>query len=94
MEKIQPKRMCICCREMKEKREMFRVVKNADGEISLDYSFKAAGRGAYVCKDEACVRKLKKQRALNRAFSAPVDDCVYDRIEAEYAAQRRAEEEK
>ena len=44
-----PMRMCIACREMKPKKEMYRVVKNADGEICVDLTGKMAGRGAYIC---------------------------------------------
>ena len=87
MGKIEPKRMCVACREMKEKREMFRVVKNAAGEIFADFSGKAAGRGAYICNNDECVKKLKKQRLLNKAFSAPVSDEVYRRIEEEVQSQ-------
>lgn len=83
MGKIEPKRMCVACREMKEKREMFRVVKNAAGEIFADFSGKAAGRGAYICNNDECMKRLKKQRLLNKAFSAPVSDEVYRRIEEE-----------
>lgn len=85
--KNEPKRMCVACRQMKEKRELTRVVKNAAGGIFLDFSLKAAGRGAYVCKDEACIKRLKKQRLLNKAFSAPVADEVYERIETEYLTE-------
>lgn len=87
MGKIEPKRMCVACREMKEKREMFRVVKNAAGEIFADFSGKAAGRGAYICNNDECVKMLKKQRLLNKAFSAPVSDEVYRRIEEEVQSQ-------
>ena len=87
MGKIEPKRMCVACREMKEKREMFRVVKNAAGEIFADFSGKAAGRGAYICNNDECVKRLKKQRLLNKAFSAPVSDEVYRRIEEEVLSQ-------
>lgn len=87
MGKIEPKRMCVACREMKEKREMFRVVKNAAGEIFTDFSGKAAGRGAYICNNDECVKRLKKQRLLNKAFSAPVSDEVYRRIEEEVQSQ-------
>ena len=76
MGKIEPKRMCVACREMKEKREMFRVVKNAAGEIFADFSGKAAGRGAYICNNDECVKRLKKQRLLNKAFTAPFTDKV------------------
>lgn len=79
--------MCVACREMKEKREMFRVVKNAAGEIFADFSGKAAGRGAYICNNDECVKRLKKQRLLNKAFSAPVSDEVYRRIEEEVQSQ-------
>ena len=84
--KKQPERMCVACRQTKEKRELARVVKNAAGEIFLDFSLKAAGRGAYVCKCEACIKRLKKQRLLNKAFSSPVSEEIYGRIEEEYLA--------
>ena len=67
-EKKIPLRMCIACREMKPKKEMLRVVKNASGEISLDFSGKLTGRGAYLCNGEGCVKKLRKQR-LSRSKS-------------------------
>ena len=79
--------MCVACREMKEKREMFRVVKNAAGEIFADFSGKAAGRGAYICNNDECMKRLKKQRLINKAFSAPVSDEVYRRIEEEVQSQ-------
>ena len=53
-----PMRMCIACREMKPKQEMTRVVRNAEGEISLDPTGKAPGRGAYVCDNEECLKKF------------------------------------
>ena len=55
-----PTRMCIACREMKPKSEMTRVVKNADGEIFSDPTGKAAGRGAYICANPACLKMLEK----------------------------------
>ena len=82
-----PLRQCIACREQKEKREMLRVVKNAAGEISLDFSGKLPGRGAYICDSEACIKRLKKMRLLNKAFSCEVSAEVYARIEEEYAAK-------
>ena len=72
-----PLRMCIVCREMKSKREMTRVVKSADGEIRLDPTGKAPGRGAYVCGNEECLKKLQTKRLLNRAFSSDVSALVY-----------------
>lgn len=79
-----PLRMCIACRELKEKRAMLRVVKNADGKIFLDFSSKAFGRGAYICDSAECITKLKKQRLLNKVFSCEVGADVYAAIEEEY----------
>ena len=79
-----PMRTCIACREEKPKKEMLRVVRNAEGEIRLDFSGKLPGRGAYVCGSEACIKKLKKYRLLNKAFSSEVAPDVYDAIEEEF----------
>lgn len=78
-----PLRQCVACRELKEKREMLRVVKNTDGKIFIDFSLKAPGRGAYVCNNAECVKKLKKNRILNKVFSCAVDDAVYAAVEEE-----------
>lgn len=82
-----PLRMCIACREEKEKREMLRIVKNAAGEIQLDFSGKLPGRGAYICNSEACIKKLRKYRLLNRAFSCEVREEVYTGIEEAFGAR-------
>ncbi|MCD8371691.1 MAG: YlxR family protein [Clostridia bacterium] len=79
-----PLRQCIACRELKEKREMLRIVKNSQGEIFLDFSSKAAGRGAYICDNSDCVKKLIKQKLINKVFSCEVPKEVYLRIEEEY----------
>lgn len=76
-----PLRMCIACREMKPKKEMFRVVRNADGEVYADVTGKAPGRGAYICGDEACRAKLASKKLLHKAFSMAVDEEVYQGIE-------------
>lgn len=80
-----PMRTCIACREEKPKKEMLRVVKNAAGEIRLDFSGKLPGRGAYVCGNGDCIRKLRKYRLLNKAFSMQVGEEVYDAIEEEFS---------
>ncbi len=80
-------RTCIACREEKPKREMLRVVKNAAGEIGLDFSGKLPGRGAYICDSPACIAKLRKYRLLNKNFSCDVPEEVYARIEEEYGAK-------
>ncbi|MBQ2712768.1 MAG: YlxR family protein [Clostridia bacterium] len=83
-------RMCICCRQMMPKKEMLRVVKTQSGEISLDLTGKLAGRGAYLCNSEACVLKLKKTRALSRAFSCEVSDEVYTKMEEAWRARNQS----
>lgn len=83
-----PLRMCIACRELKEKMAMLRIVKNQQGEIFLDFSSKAAGRGANICDNPDCIKKLKKQRIINKVFSCQVDDSVYSAIEEEYFGKK------
>lgn len=73
-------RMCIVCREHSDKKELLRIVKNKDGQIFVDKTGKANGRGAYICKSKECLNKLKKSRGLNRAFKCEVNDDVYNMI--------------
>ena len=81
MNKKETLRMCIACREMKDKRELLRVVKNKEGKIFVDLTGKANGRGAYICKDLNCLAKLKKQKILNKVFKMMIDENVYKEIE-------------
>ena len=76
-----PLRMCIACREMKPKLEMTRVVKTAEGEIFADPTGKAAGRGAYVCANPECVKKLGMKKLLHKTFSQEVSGEVYLGVE-------------
>ncbi len=78
-----PMRMCLGCSEMKSKKELIRVVKNKEGEISLDLTGRKAGRGAYICKDIECLRKARKAKRLEKSFECRIDDEVYDSMEAE-----------
>ena len=73
--------MCIACRQMQPKKEMVRVVRNADGEIYPDYTGKAPGRGAYICASEECRAKLNSKKLLHKAFAAAVPQEVYVKIE-------------
>ncbi len=75
--------MCVSCRQMKSKQELLRIVKNKDGEISIDTTGKASGRGAYICKDKTCFLKLKKQKSLDRVFGCSVQDEIYTQLESE-----------
>ena len=83
MPKKIPMRQCLGCREMKSKRELIRVVRSPEGEISLDFRGKKPGRGAYVCPDPECLKRVRKSRALERAFSAQLPAQVYDALEAQ-----------
>ena len=76
-----PQRQCLGCREMKNKRDLIRVVRSPEGEISLDFKGKKPGRGAYVCPDSACLQKARKSRALERAFETAIPPEVYDQLE-------------
>ncbi len=76
-------RMCIACRQMKDKRELLRIVKDKENNISIDKTGKKNGRGAYICKDKECLAKLKKQKLLNKAFKTNISEDVYKLIEEE-----------
>ena len=78
-----PERQCLGCNEHKPKRELIRVVRSADGDISLDFGGKASGRGAYICKDLACLKKARKSRRIDRNLNCTVPDEIYDRMEKE-----------
>ncbi len=76
-----PLRMCIVCRQMKQKQELVRVVKNKEGEVFIDPTFKANGRGAYVCKDQQCIQKCIKTKMLNKAFKQNISEQSYALLE-------------
>lgn len=82
-----PLRKCIGCNEMKPKREIVRVVKNKEGEISLDLTGKKAGRGAYICNNAECLKMARKSRGLERAFSCKIPDEVYNELEKSLAEE-------
>lgn len=79
-----PMRMCVGCREMKPKKELIRVVRNAEGAVNIDLIGKAPGRGAYLCKSAMCLDRAVKSRALDRAFEQKVDAELYERLKADF----------
>ncbi|MEG1509099.1 MAG: YlxR family protein [Clostridia bacterium] len=79
-----PLRMCIVCKAMKEKKELIRIVKTKEDKVFLDSTGKMAGRGAYVCNNDACVASLLKTRALNRAYKCQINESEYVELKAEY----------
>jgi hypothetical protein len=68
---------------MKNKRDLIRAVRSPEGEITLDFKGKKPGRGAYVCPQAECLRKARKSRALERAFSAAIPPEVYEQMREE-----------
>ena len=75
VQKKVPMRQCLGCREMFPKRELIRVVRSPEGELSLDFKGKAPGRGAYLCGKPECLKKARKSRAIERALSVEVPEC-------------------
>ncbi len=86
MPKKIPLRQCVGCREMKEKRELIRVVKSPEGEVSLDFKGKKPGRGAYLCPNAECLKRARKARALERAFETALPVEVYEALETQMKA--------
>ena len=85
-----PVRQCLGCREHKPKRELVRIVRSPEGQVSLDRSGRMNGRGAYLCHDPECLRRAVKARALERAFGTAVPDDVLERLAAELGRQDEA----
>ena len=80
MQKKIPMRQCLGCREMKPKRELIRVVRSPEGDVSLDFKGKKPGRGAYVCPNEECLKKAIKSKALARALEVSVPENIYEEL--------------
>lgn len=73
-----PMRMCLGCNEMRPKKELMRVVKSPEGEISLDFTGKKNGRGAYICRSTECFEKARKARRFEKTFSCKIEENVYE----------------
>ena len=78
-----PMRQCLGCNEHRPKGELLRVVRSPEGDVSLDFTGKKSGRGAYICRDAACLRRVRKSRRLERNLEVTISEEVYDRMEAE-----------
>ena len=75
-----PMRMCVGCREMKEKKTLIRVVRNPEGEVFIDPTGKKSGRGAYVCRNAECLKRAIKQRQLERAFECALGEETHESL--------------
>ena len=89
MQKKIPQRQCMGCRERKEKREMIRVVRSPEGNVSLDFGGKLNGRGAYLCPNPECLKRAIRSKALDRSLEVTIPEAVYARLEKEMEAQNR-----
>ncbi len=72
-----PLRKCVGCHESKPKKELIRIVRSSEGEISVDLTGKKQGRGAYICPSADCLKKAVKAKAFDKTFEAKVPDSVY-----------------
>lgn len=80
MQKKIPQRLCVGCQEMKNKRELLRIVRTPEDQIVLDTTGKKSGRGAYICQNEQCLLKAFKEKRLERALKRVIDANVYDEL--------------
>ena len=86
MPKKIPMRQCLGCREQKPKMELIRVVRSPEGEVSLDFRGKKPGRGAYLCRDTACLKKVMKSKAVERSLEVTIPEDVWQRLLEEMEA--------
>ena len=80
VQKKLPMRQCLGCREMKPKEELVRVVRSPEGTVSLDLKGKAPGRGAYVCRSAACLKKALRSKALDRSLQVTIPPELYEAL--------------
>ena len=78
-----PVRRCVGCQEMKNKKEMIRVIRTKEGEFLLDATGKKNGRGAYICPSKECLGKAVKSKGLERSFKQAIPEGVYEALEKE-----------
>ena len=90
MQKKIPMRQCMGGRERKSKKELIRVVRSPEGTVSLDFYGKAAGRGAYVCPSEECLKKAIRSKSLDRNLEVPVPETVLEQLRKELEGRNEA----
>ena len=86
MQKKIPQRQCMGCRERRPKRDIIRIVRTPEGVVSLDFGGKMNGRGAYICPETECLKKVQKSKALERSLEVPIPDEVFERLAKEMEA--------
>ena len=75
-----PQRKCIGCNTSKDKKELIRIVKNKEGQIQIDKTGRAEGRGAYLCDDIECLEKAIKGHRLEKAFEMKINQDIYNKL--------------
>ena len=78
-----PERQCLGCNQHRPKNELLRVVRAPDGSVSLDFTGKKSGRGAYICKNVTCLRQAQRTRRLSRSLECEIPEAVFAAMEAE-----------
>lgn len=78
-----PQRMCNGCMEMKPKKELIRIVRSKEGEISVDLIGKKPGRGAYICKNLDCLEKAFKAKRLEKNLEVKIAEDIYKKLREE-----------
>lgn len=78
-----PMRQCMGCNEHKPKKELLRVVRSPEGDVSLDFTGKKSGRGAYLCRDVKCLRRARKTKRIDRELGVEIPEAIYDGMERE-----------
>lgn len=80
MPKKIPQRTCMACQEKKDKRELVRIVRSPEGEISVDVTGKKPGRGAYICPNLECLNKVIKSKRLERSLETTISQEIYESL--------------
>lgn len=80
MPKKVPQRTCMGCQAKKDKRELVRIVRSPEGEISIDLTGKKPGRGAYICPDPECLQKVVKSKRLERSLETRISEEIYESL--------------
>ena len=78
-----PERRCVGCQGTFPKKDLLRVLRSPEGDISIDFTGKKSGRGAYLCKNEACFKKARKSGIIRRALECEISEEIYDELEKE-----------
>ena len=85
-----PTRQCLGCNEHKPKKELLRVLRTPEGEITLDFTGKKSGRGAYICYDVKCLKRARKSKRIDKSFQVDIPEEIYDKMERELEEYERA----